>query len=213
LNLSTVSRDYPVSACFRKRLAGAAMPISRLIRLVAGLAIAGFFVAVPAHAEIEKFMRHCDMKLCVAYRASVTAPEGWEENAEASRELGVQMFLPKGVDFEKAPAKIYVLVRYNKDKQPVSFVAKDTYGDWKQRAKNAKVAKLADVARANGKLAFERHQFEAPKLEEQGFETTALALDSDKDGNSFFVVVCLSANTREAYKSAEAAYLSILKAY
>ena len=35
----------------------------------------------------------------------------------------------------------------------------------------------------------------------------------DKDGNAFVVVLCLSANTREAFKASEAAYLSLLKAY
>jgi hypothetical protein len=57
------------------------------------------------------------------------------------------------------------------------------------------------------------HQFEAPELSEQGFELAALVADSDKDGNAFVVVLCLSANTREAFKAAEAAYMSILKAY
>jgi hypothetical protein len=189
------------------------MSLSRFIRLAAGLAVAGLISAAPARAEIEKFMRHCDGKLCPFFRASVTVPQGWVEDAEATRELGVQMMLPKGHDFENAPAKIYVLVRYNKDKKPVSAITQDTYRDWKNRAKNAKVSKLPETARANGKSAFERHQFEAPKLEEQGFETTALAADTDKDGNAYVVVVCLSANTREAFKSAEAAYLSILKAY
>ena len=170
-------------------------------------------LAVPARADIEKLMRQCDGKLCAYFRASITVPEGWVEDAEASRELGVQMLIPKGQAFEKAPAKIYALVRYNKDKAPVSAITRDTYRDWKERAKNAKITKLADVVRANGKPAFERHQFEAPKLEEQGFETTALAADGDKDGNAFVVVLCLSANNREAYKSAEAAYLSMLKAY
>ncbi len=189
------------------------MSLSRFIRLAAGLAVAGLIAAAPAHAEIEKFMRHCDGKLCPFFRASITVPEGWVEDAEATRELGVQMMLPKGLDFEKAPAKIYVLVRYNRDKGPVSAITRDTYSDWKKRAKNAKVSKLPEVARANGKPAFERHQFEAPKLEEQGFEMTSLAADTDKDGNAYVVVVCISANTREAFKSAEAAYLSILKAY
>jgi hypothetical protein len=196
-------------------IAGAAMPSSSaILRLAAGFAcLMALAAAAPAKAEIEKFMRQCDMKLCVSYRASIAVPDGWVEDAEATRELGVQMMLPKGEGFEKAPAKIYVLVRYNKDKKPVSAITRDTYSDWKNRAKNAKVAKLGEVARANGKPAFERHVFEAPKLEEQGFETTALAADTDKDGNAYVVVVCLSANTREAFKSAEAAYLSILKAY
>jgi hypothetical protein len=190
------------------------MPFSMLKRFAAGFAVAGLMaVAIPAHAEIEKFMLQCDGKLCPFFRASVIVPEGWVEDAEATRALGVQMLLPKGQDFEKAPAKIYVLVRYNKDKGLASVITRDVYSDWKKRAKNAKVTKLPEVVRANGKPAFERHQFEAPKLEEQGFETTSLAADSDKDGNAFVVVVCLSANTREAFKSAEAAYLSILKAY
>ena len=190
------------------------MPFATLTRFAASFAVASLIAAAgPAHAEIEKFMRDCDIKLCVFYRASITVPDGWIEDAEASRELGVQMMLPKGQDFEKAPAKIYVLVRYNKDKKPVSAITQDTFHDWKNRAKNAKVSKLPEVARANGKPAFERHHFEALKLEEQGFETTSLSADTDKDGNAFVVVVCLSANTREAFKSAEAAYLSILKAY
>lgn len=190
------------------------MPNSALVRLALGFVTAGLIAAaVPAHAEIEKFMRHCDMRLCVVYRAPITVPDSWAEHEEASRELGVQMLLPKGQDFEDAPAKIYVLVRYNKNKQPVSAITRETYIDWKTRAKNGKVAKLADVVRVNGKPAFERHQFEAPQLKGQAFETTALVADRDKDGNAYVVVVCLSADTREAYNSAEAAYLSILKAY
>lgn len=189
------------------------MPMSRLIAFAAAFAMMGVAATAPAHAEIEKFMRQCDGKLCPYFRSSITVPEGWEENAEASRELNVQMLLPKGQKFETAPAKIYVLVRYNRDKQLQPVIAKDIYRDWKSRARNAQVSKLANAARANGKEAFERHQFEAPKLKEQGFETTALAADGDKDGNAFVVVICLSANTREAYKAAEPAFLSMLKAY
>jgi hypothetical protein len=186
--------------------------LSSVFRLIVAVAALGV-VAAPARAEIEKFMRDCNGKLCAFYRASITVPEGWIENKEASRELGVQMLLPKGQNFDAAPAKIYALVRYNKDKQPVSAITRDTHRDWKERSEKAKVAKLTDVARANGKPAFERHQFEAPELDEQGFEQTALAADSDKDGNAFVVVLVLSANTREAYKANQAAYLSILKAY
>ncbi len=189
------------------------MSIVRIIRFAAGLVVAGLIAAAPAHAEIEKFMEHCDGKLCAFFRAPIIIPDGWAEHAEATKELRVQMLLPKGQEFDAAPAKIYVLVRYLKDKDPLAVVTKTAYSDWQTRDKRAKVAKLGEVARANGKPAFIRHQFEAPKLKEQGFETTSLALDTDKDGNTYVVVVCLSSDTREAYKSAEAAYLSILKAY
>jgi hypothetical protein len=186
---------------------------ARSIGLFAVAVTAMGLLALPARAEIEKFMRDCDRKLCAYFKASITVPEGWVEDKEASSALGVQMLLPKGQDFEKALAKIYVLVRYNKDKQPVTAITRDTYRDWKERSRKAKVAKLADLARTSGKPAFERHQFEAPELDEQGFEQTALAADSDKDGNAFVVILVLSASTREAYKAGEAAYLSLLEAY
>jgi hypothetical protein len=182
---------------------------SAFVAAVAALSL----LAAPAKAEIEKFMNDCDGKLCAFFRASLTIPEGWVEDKEASSALGVQMLLPKGQAFENAPAKIYALVRYNKAKQPLSTFKQAAYRDWHERSKKAKVAKLPDVARANGKPAFERHQFEAPELSEQGFEEVALGADGDKDGNDFVITLCLSANTREAFKAAEPAYLSILKAY
>ena len=188
------------------------MPVSAFGRFAAGFAVAGLMAAaLPARAEIEGIMQQCEMKLCLHYHASITVPEGWEENKEASRELGVQMLLPKGKDFDAAPAKIYALVR--SDNKQVSDVVRQAYKDWHERAKNGKVEKLAAVDRANGKPAFERHQFDAPKVKEQGFEITSLTTDTDKSGKTYVVVLCLTANTREALKSAEAAYLSILKAY
>jgi hypothetical protein len=181
-------------------------------RLALAFACAGLLaVAAPAKSEVEPMMRQCDMKLCAYYRASIKIPDGWVENKEASRELGVQMLLPRGQEFEAAPSKIYVLVRF--DKKPLSAIRQQAYKDWHERAKNGKVEKLADVARDSGKPAFERHQFDAPKLKEQGFEVTSLVADTDKSGRDYVVVFVLTANTREALKSAEASYLSILKAY
>ena len=167
----------------------------------------------PATAAIEKFMRHCEGKLCAYFRAPVTIPNGWVEDQEASRALGVQMLLPNGVDFEKAPAKIYVLVRYNREKQSLSVIQRDVHKDWRARANDAKIVKLTDIVRKDGQVSFQRHRFEALRLAKQGFELTSVTADSDKDGNAYFVVIVLSANTREAFNAAEAAYLSILNAY
>jgi hypothetical protein len=122
------------------------------------------------------------------------------------------MLLPKCIDFDKAPAKIYAVVRYNHNKQPISDFVPDSIADWKSRAKDGKIIKLDDLPRG-GKPAFLRHRFEAPKLEEQGYELQSVTTDGDKDGNQFVVTITLSANTREAFKIAEPAYLSILKAY
>lgn len=184
----------------------------RLTLIAAVCAVVG--MANPAAAEIEKFMNPCDSGVCAFFRASTTVPDGWVEDAEATRELRVQMLLPKGQDFDEAPAKIYTLVRYNAGRKlQVADIVKDTYADWGRRAKAAKPEKLADVARADGKPAFVSHRFEAPRLKEQGFERTSITTDTDKDGNSFFVIVVLSANSRDAFVRAEGAYNSILKSY
>ena len=182
--------------------------------LIAFAALALIGMAHPAAAEIEKFMNPCDGGVCAFFRASTTVPEGWAEHAEATRELRVQMLLPKGQDFDDAPAKIYTLVRYNAGRKlQVADIVKDTYADWRRRAKAAKPEKLADIIRAEGKPAFVSHRFEAPRLKEQGFERTSITTDTDKDGNSFFVIVVLSANSRDAFVKAEGAYNSILKSY
>ena len=122
------------------------MPRAFACRLVAAVVL-GFSAAMPAKAEIEKFMNQCDGKLCASFRASITIPDGWVEDKEASDYFKAQMLLPKGLDFDKAPAKIYALVRYNRAKQPITDFLPDSIKDWKSRAKDAKINRLDDLAR------------------------------------------------------------------
>jgi hypothetical protein len=177
------------------------------------LALIGLFTAAPATAEIEKFMNPCDDKMCAFFRASITVPDDWVEDKEATKYFNSQFLLPKGAEFEKAPAKIYVVVRYNRNKQPVSDFMVGNIADWRSRAKDAKVTKLDNLPRGDGKPVFERHQFEARSLKEQGYEIQSVTTDGDRDGNQFVVTITVSANTREALKAAEPAYLSILNKY
>jgi hypothetical protein len=180
-------------------------------RIAAAIAVIAF-LAAPARAEVEKFMNQCDGKLCPFFRASVTVPDGWAEDKEATDYFKAVMLLPKGLDFEKAPAKIYALVRFNRNKQPVSDFPLDSFNDWKNRAKDGQISKLADLPRA-GKAPFVRHQFETKSLKEQGYELQAVTSDSDKDGNAFIVTITLSANSAAALKEAEPAYMAILGKY
>jgi hypothetical protein len=188
-------------------------PLARARRLAALLVFTGLLVAAPAKAEIEKFMQHCDGKLCAFFRVSIVVPDGWVEDKEATDYFKVQMLLPKGVEFDKAPAKIYALARYNPKKQPIADFVPDTIKDWKSRAKDGKIVKLDDLARGPGKPVFVRHQFDARSLKEQGYELQAVTTDNDKDGNEFVVTITLSANSLAARKAAEPAFLAILGKY
>ena len=188
------------------------MPLAAAFRFAAVLFFIGLLALSPAKAEIEKFMRQCEGKLCAVFRASITIPDGWVEDKEASDYFKAQMLLPKGADFEKAPAKIYAVVHYNRAKQPISDFLPDTIKDWKSRAKDAKISKLDDLARG-GKPPFVRHTFEARSLKEQGYELQAVTSDGDKDGNEFVVTITLSANSKAALEAAQPAYLAILSKY
>ena len=188
------------------------MVLAAACRYAAALLFASFLTLSPANGEIEKFMRQCEGKLCALFRASITIPDGWVEDKEASDYFKAQMLLPKGVDFEKAPAKIYAVVRYNRAKRPISDFLPDTIKDWRSRAKDARISKLDDLARA-GKPPFVRHAFEARSLKEQGYELQAVTSDSDKDGNEFVVTITLSANSKAALDAAQPAYLAILSKY
>ena len=187
------------------------MPSTR--RLAPIFAFAGFLLALPAHAEIEKFMNPCDNKICAFFRASITLPDGWVEDKESTEYFNSQFLLPKGVEFDAAPAKIYVAVRYNRNKQPIADFIPDAIADWKKRAKDAKITRLEDLSRGDGKPAFERRRFEAKSLKEQGYELQSVTTDGDKDGNEFVVTITLSANSRKALEAAEPAYLAILRKY
>ena len=188
------------------------MPLALARRIAAALLCIAFLSASPAKAEIEKFMRQCDDKLCASFRASITIPDGWTEDKEASDYFRAQMLLPKGIDFDKAPAKIYVVVRYNRNKKPLSDFLPDTIKDWKGRAKDAKISRLDDLARAD-KPPFVRHTFEAPRLKEQSYELQAATTDDDKDGNQFIVTITLSADSKAALEAAQSAYFAILSKY
>jgi hypothetical protein len=183
-------------------------------RGLAATAILFVAFAGPAAAEIEKFMSPCGPgKLCASFRASITVPDGWVEDKEASRELGVQMLLPKGKGFDEAPAKIYAMVHYNREKKAVSTFLPAQLQQWRGLAKDARIEKLSELKRADGKSVFLRHKFQAPSLKEQAYEQVAVTSDGDKDGNAFVVVITLSSDTREAFEAAQEAYQAILAKY
>jgi hypothetical protein len=175
--------------------------------------VAGLTASTPAVATIEKIMNQCNGKLCPFFRASIVIPDGWVEDRDATRYFNSQFLLPKGTDFEKAAAKIYVAIKFNRKKQPISDFMPENIADWRSRAKDTKITDLEDLPRGDGKVAFVRHQFEAGSLHEQGYELQAVTTDSDNDGNEFLVTITLSANSRKALKAAEPAYLAILAKY
>src|SRR5258705_13689078 len=100
---------------------------------------AGLIATTPAGATIEKIMNQCNGKMGPFFRASTVIPDGWVEDRDATRYFNSQFLLPKGTDFEKAAAKIYVAVKYNRKKQPISNFMPENIADWRSRAKDVQI--------------------------------------------------------------------------
>ena len=177
------------------------------------LALVTLLAAAPAHAEIEKLLLHCEQTLCPCFRASLTVPNGWQEDTAATTKLKVRVLVPRGRTYDNAEALIYANVRFNPEKKSVAdFIAEDE-AHWRSSTPDAKITPLPDVVRANGKEPFRMREFEAPSRKSQPFERVATTTDTDKDGNAYLVGVVLTALSRKGLMAAEQAYLSVLKAY
>ena len=98
------------------------------------------------------------------------------------------------------------------DRLVADFIAEDE-AHWRSTTADAKITPLPDVARTNGKEPFRLREFEVPSRKSQPFERVATTTDIDKDGNLYLVGIVLSAFSRKGLLAAEAAYLSVLKAY
>jgi len=185
---------------------------ARLLCLGAALVMATF-AAAPAAAEVEKILLPCDGKLCPFFRASFVPPDGWIEDKENSRKMGIVIFVPRGQTFHSAGAIIYATARFNRDKKPITDFIEQDQARWREKAKDVKITSLAQVERANGREAFRHFQFEAPSMKQQPFERVATVGDSDNDGNAFIVGLVLTAKSAKALSAAEPVYLAMLTAY
>ena len=186
----------------------------RHLRLL-GVTLAALVAAAgAAQAEVQKFMNTCDGKLCPSYQLVLTPPDGWAVDQDATKKNRVQIMVPKGKNYANAPALIYVQVFYHRDKQQtLENFAEVSNGRWRANVRDAKVAELPAVARANGKPGFLRFAFENPSKKQQAYELGAFGIDSDQDGNEFVLDVVMTGADKAALDRAEKDYIAFLKAH
>ncbi|HLL27987.1 MAG TPA: hypothetical protein VKT73_10130 [Xanthobacteraceae bacterium] len=174
-----------------------------------------FFAALaqPAGAEVEKFVQFGDGQLNPYFRLKFTPPQGWVLDAKATQENGLAMYVPKGMNFGNAPALMYIRVSYNSDKRSMEKFIEVAHERWKNTEKDSKIEKLASEKRANGKPDFQVYHFVNPSNPQQAYELMAYGEDTDKDGNSYFLMIGLTAAAQKAIDAAEADYRAGLGAH
>lgn len=174
-----------------------------------------FLVALgaSASAEVEKFMQMGEGQLRPYFRLKFTPPQGWVQDAKASQENGPPIYVPKGMTFGDAPALMYIKVSYNSDKRTMDKFIEVAHERWKNAVSDSTIEKLAREPRASGKADFQIYRFVNPSKPQQAYELMAYGDDTDKDGNSCFLMIGLTAAEQKAIDAAEAAYRAGLRAH
>ena len=179
-----------------------------------GVALALAIPASPTQAEVLKFMRICpEQKLCPYFELVLKPPQDWVEDKEASKQNGVQIMLPRGRTFGNAPALMYVKISSRQDGQTVEDFVRNSQERWRKSVTDTKIEKIAEVQRANGRPAFLSYRYENPSRPQQRFEAVSFGIDSDKDGNDFFVMVAVTGKDKKAIDQAMTRYNTFLKAH
>jgi hypothetical protein len=164
-----------------------------------------------AQAEVKKFMNVCGGKLCPYFELAATPPDGWVLEKKASKQHGAQMLVPKGKDFHSAEALIYIKVLPQQgEANSVEEFIKVSQDRWRESVPDTKITKMPDVARKNGKTAFQPYQYENPSQPQQAFEYVAFGEDTDPEGNKYFAMVVITGRDRKKIEQAGGRYRAFL---
>jgi hypothetical protein len=170
-------------------------------------------LASPAPAEVEKFMQIGDGQLQPFFKLKFTPPDGWVQDAQATKENKLPIYVPKGKNFGNADALMYIRVSFNSDKRSLDKFIEVAHERWNAAMKDSKITKLANEKRTNAKPDFQIYHFVNPSKPQQAYEMMAYGEDTDKDGNNFFLMIALTGAKQKALDAAEADYRAGLRAH
>ena len=183
-------------------------------KIVLGVAIilASLF-SLAAKAEVEKFIQLGGDNIRPIFRLKFTPPANWEANAEGTKQFGLPVYAPKGQGFHEAPAIIYIRVSYNENKRPVWQFIEVSQDRWKKAVPDTQVTKVSNEKRDNGQGEFLVYQIRNPSHPAQGYEMLAYGEDKDKDGNTYFVMISITAKSQKSLEDAEKTYRAALRTH
>ena len=176
--------------------------------------VATIALGANAHAEVKKFMNICGAgKLCPSFELAATPPDAWVIEKDASKQAGMTMMVPKGKNYGNAETLIYIKVSPQQDNQSLEDFIKVSQERWRKATPDTKITKMPEVARKNGKAAFQPYQYENPSQPQQAFEYVAFGEDTDPEGNKYFAMVVMTGRNRKLIEQAGAPYRAFLGAH
>ena len=187
---------------------------SAITALVVLSALALQTIVTSAHAEVTKFMNISGGQMQPSFWLKFTPPKGWVEEKAATKKNRFAMYVPQGKTFGNAPAVIYIRVSYNhQTAQSLENFIDVAHQRWMKEVPDSKVEKIASQSRADGRPEFQIYHFDNPSNPQQAFELMAYGEDKDSDGNSFFLMIGLTAANQKTIDGAETSYREALKAH
>lgn len=187
-----------------------------MARILTALALlAGLHATtMPARAEIERVLRPCSGGLCgPTYRARLVPPEGWVEDRQAGAQEGIVVLVPRGTTEASANVQIFAEAAPKPGRTSFEAAMNRQIRAWRERDPSTTLAAVGPVARASGLPPFLLHRFDDSGAEEPSVGRVAWGVDRDRDGNTYLVVVNLTAKGKALDPGAEAAFLGLLRAW
>jgi hypothetical protein len=143
----------------------------------------------------------------------LTPPDGWFIDGAAGKQNRIQMLLPKGKNFGNAEALIYVRVSTLDKGRPLAEFIKVSQERWRKSVPDAKISKIANVERKNGRAPFELYYYENPSQKQQAHEFAAFGVDSDNEGNDFVLQVVMTGRSKKEIDKADGSYRTLLRSH
>ena len=181
-----------------------------LLGILAGLQAS---LPVSASAEIKKIALICNGTICPVFLPELPLPKGWRLDQQMSDENKIQLLVPANSSYAEAPAIIYGKAFYNREKLTIDSRVETSNRHWRDSVKDARIERLADIARIKGGSIFQIHQYINPSESQQAAELVAFGEDTDKEGNLYGVQIVLSARDLAALTDSKPVFLELLRNY
>jgi hypothetical protein len=172
-----------------------------------------FLVAIgvaPATAEVLK--RGCTPAPCSDYAPVIAVPGGWIHDSTAEDRLAhMRILVPAGRQFTDSDRVISAAALPKRAGETIADLIKSTETGASLHFPGTRFIRLPDLSRGNGKEPF--HLLLAERPNSGKFELSAVTVDTDGEGNSYFVTIWLGADDLNTLNAEMPLYQEILHAY
>lgn len=149
--------------------------------------------------DVKRFMAPCGSgQLCPWFEADIAAPTGFKADPSFGKGNRIIAFFPDKAKLGADDPLIYIRTSPNSDGRSLDTQAGNSNAHWKTMVRDSKVERQPDIARADGKGAWQVYRYHNPSRPRQAHEMLAFGTHVDSNGDRFFYMVTLSGASEAA---------------